>query len=118
MKKSTIIAALLIANVAGCDISNYVDTNIPVAFAPGFEIEVDGQPVNVVGRDQCPDQMYIRSGCLVVTPESETVHVQVNMQGTLADEIWVVEVLDKPFRFSMSRDGGKPVILISEAGRS
>lgn len=64
-----------------------------VVVQPGYEILVNGQEVQVFGKDECPLSSPVEGArqCIVIAPETKTVSVTVVLPGGPVDEVWTVE---------------------------
>lgn len=125
MKKIVVVALLSGMVLTGCDEVEKVGSIVSgepmtIAFAPGFQIAVEGKPVAVSGFDPCPKQdpaMTKLFGpaptddakeCIVVRPSTQSVKVRLSAR---TDEVWVV-LRDKthPDRMSLRRPDGSLVV--------
>ncbi|GMG94693.1 hypothetical protein ACUXAV_004953 [Cupriavidus metallidurans] len=123
--KTIVVAALLSGMVlTGCEEVEKIGSIVSgepmtIAFAPGFQIAVEGKPVAVSGFDPCPkrDRAMTKvfgpaptdgaKECIVVRPFTQSVKVRLSAR---TDEVWIVlRDTVHPDRMSLRRPDGSLV---------
>lgn len=111
MKTVPLVLALLIG-LSGCDAAKELGAQVgkssdqspmTLVLKPGYKMLVDGQPAPVFGYQKCPpgdkgmrdlvgsDPDEGKPICIVISPDTQTVSVRVELRDGLSEEVWTVE---------------------------
>lgn len=121
--KNTILALAALTFLIGCDaakeaMSDIVKDDRPMTLIinAGTKVQLDGKVVPIFGNDLCPSADKVmkalfgqephegQRSCVVIAPETQTVHVMVGGDDRPLQERWAVEI------WTVERDGDKTML--------